>query len=61
MASKLKAGGGGYLDKIYKILVDIFDLKAGFPLGNFFIGSNFFRSKTKSKIGFYYFYFKKSC
>ena len=43
MASKLKAGGGGYLDKIYKVLVDIFDLKAGFPLGNFFIGSNFFR------------------
>ena len=29
------AGCGGYLDKIYKILVDILDLKAGFPLFSF--------------------------
>ena len=37
------------MDKIYKILVDIFDLKAGFPLSNFFIPSDFFRSKTIKK------------
>ena len=49
---KLNAGCGGYLDKIYKILVDILDLKAGFPLANFFIRSDFFRSKTiKVRIG----------
>ena len=60
IASKLNAGCGGYLDKIYKILVDIIDLKAGFPLANFFIQSDFFRSKTiKSRIGSF-FYFKKS-
>ena len=35
---KVKCGGcGGYLDKIYKILVDILDLNAGFPIVNFFI------------------------
>ena len=34
--SKLNAGCGGYLDKIYKILDEILDLKAGFPLANFF-------------------------
>ena len=59
-ASKLNLGCCGYLDKIYKILVDILDLKAGFLLANFIIGSNFFRLKTiKSRIGFYLFYFKK--
>ena len=42
----------GYLDKIYKILVDILDLNAGFPLANFFIQSDIFRSKIiKSRIG----------
>ena len=35
------------MDKIYKILVDILDLKSGFPLANFFIRSDFFSSKTK--------------
>ena len=40
--SKLNVGCGEYLDKIYKILVDILDLKAGFPLANFFIQSDFF-------------------
>ena len=35
--------------------------KAGFPLANFFIQSDFFRSKTvKSSIGSYFFYFEKS-
>ena len=49
------------MDKIYKILVDILDLKAGFPLANFFIRSHFFRSKTiKSRIGSYFFHFDKS-
>ena len=43
-ASKLNAGCVGYLDKSYKIFVDIIDLKAGFPLANFFIRSDFFRS-----------------
>ena len=33
-------------DKIYKIVVDIIDLKAGFVLANFFIRSDFFCSKT---------------
>ena len=57
---KLNAGCGGYLDKIYKILVDILDLKACFSLANFFIQSDFFRSKTtKSRIGSYFFYFDK--
>ena len=56
IASKLNAGCGGYLDKIYKILVDILDLKAGFLLTNFFIRSDFFRSKTiKSRIGSHFF------
>ena len=60
IASKLNAGCSGYLDKICKIIVDILDLKAGFPLANFFIQSNFFRSKTiKSRIEFYFFYFEK--
>ena len=46
---------------IYKILVDILDLKAGFPLADFFIRSDFFRSKTiKTRIGSYLFYFEKS-
>ena len=35
IASKLNAGCGGYLDKIYKI-VEILDLKACFSLANFF-------------------------
>ena len=34
IASKLNAECGGYLDKIYKILFDILDLKAGFLLVN---------------------------
>ena len=60
IASKLNAGCGGYSDKIYKILVDILDLKAGFPLANFFIQSNFFLSKTiKSGIGSYFFLCRK--
>ena len=47
--------------KFTKILVDILDLKAGFPLANFFIRSHFFRSKTiKSRIGSYFFHFDKS-
>ena len=55
-------GCDGYLDKIYEILVDILDLKAGFPLANFFIGSDFFCLKTvKSRIGSSFFYFEKSC
>ena len=61
IASKLNAGCGGYLYKIYKIFVDILDLKAGFPLAIFFIRSDFFGSKTmKTKIGSYFFYFGKS-
>ena len=48
------------MDKIYEILVDIRDLKAGFPLTTFFIRSDFFRLKTiKSRIGSYFFYFEK--
>ena len=46
IASNLNAGCGGYLDKIYNIPVDMLDLKADFPLANFFIRSNFFRTKT---------------
>ena len=58
IASKLNAGCGGYLDKIYEILVAVIDLDTGFPLVNFFIRSNFFRSKTiKSRIESYFFYF----
>ena len=61
MTSKLNAGCGEYLDKIYKILVDILDLKAGFPLANFFIQSDFFRlNAIKSRIGSYFVYFIKS-
>ena len=61
IASKLNAGCGGYLDKIYKILVEILDLKACFPFANFFIRSDFFLSKTiESRIGSYFMYFKKS-
>ena len=61
IASKLNTGCDGYLDKIYKILVDILALKAGFPLANFFIRSDFFRTKTiKTRIGSYFFYFDKS-
>ena len=42
------------MDKIYKILVDILDLKAGFPLAILFIRSDFFRSKTmKNRIDFF--------
>ena len=44
IASELNAGCGGYLDNIYNIHVDILDLKAGFPLANFVIPSNFFCS-----------------
>ena len=61
MTSKLNAGCGEYLDKIYKILVDILDLKAGFPLANFFIQSDFFRlNAIKSRIGSYFVYFINS-
>ena len=61
IASKLNEGCRAYLDKIDKVLVDIHDLKAGFPLANFFISSDFFRSKIiKSRIGFYFFYFEES-
>ena len=61
ITSKLNAGCGGYSDKIYTILVDKLDLKAGFPMANFFIRSHFFRSKTiKSTIGSYFFYFEES-
>ena len=42
----------GYLDKIYKILIGIRDLNAGFSLANFFIRSDIFRLKIiKSRIG----------
>ena len=48
------------MDKIYKIIFDRLDLKAGFPLVSFFIESDFFRAKTmKSRIRFYFFYFQK--
>ena len=40
IASNLYTGCSGYLDEIYKILVDTLDLKAGFPLANFFIQSD---------------------
>ena len=61
MASKLNMGCSGYLDKIFKIHVDILYLKASFPLANFFIQSDFFGSKTiKSRNGSYFFYFEKS-
>ena len=56
IASKLNAGCGGYLDKIHKICVDILDL---FRLRVFSFGATF-RSKTKSRIGSYFFYFEKS-
>ena len=59
IASKLNAWCGGYLDKIFEILVDILDLKTGFPLAIFFIGSDFFRSKTISRIGSYFFLLRK--
>ena len=58
IASKLNTGCGGYLDKIYKILVHILDLKADTKR---LIRNDFFRSKTmKSRIGSYFFYFDKS-
>ena len=38
------------MDKIYKILVDRLDLKAGFPLVNFFIQSDF-SVRKQLKIG----------
>ena len=49
------------MDKIYRILVEILNLRGGFPLANFFINSDFFGSKKiKSRIGSYFFYFEKS-
>ena len=52
-------GCSGYLDKIYKIL-DILDVKTGFPPAIFFIRSNLFCSKTiKSTIGSYTFLLQK--
>ena len=48
------------MDKIYKILVEKYDLKAGFPLANFFMRSDFFRSKTKRRIVSYFLLQKKS-
>ena len=60
MGSKLNAGCGGSLDKICKILVEILELKAAFPLANFFIRSDFFRSKTmKIRIESFFFTSKK--
>ena len=49
IASKLNAECGGYLDKIYKILVDIIDLKAGFPFANFFHTKCLFSFKNNKK------------
>ena len=49
MASKLNVGWGGYLDKIYKILVDIVDLKAGFLLANFFHTKQLFLFENNKK------------
>ena len=46
-AAKLNAECGGYLDKIYKILADILDLKAGFPLAIFSYEATFFIQKQK--------------
>ena len=51
IASKLNAGCGGYLDKIYKILVDILDLKAVFYLRIFSYEATFFVRK-QWKVGF---------
>ena len=40
------------MGKIYKDLADVLVLEAGFPLANFFMESDFFRSKIiKSRIG----------
>ena len=48
------------MDKIYKILVDILDLKAGFPLATCFILSDFFHSKIlKVGLGPTFFTLKK--
>ena len=48
------------MDKIYKILVDILQLKTGFPPANLFIRSDCFRSKTiKSRIESYFFLLRK--
>ena len=49
MASKLNAGCSGYLDKIYKILVDILDLKAGFLLVKFFHTKQLFSFENNKK------------
>ena len=51
IASKLNAGCGGYLDKVYKILVDILDLKAVFYLRIFSYEATFFVRK-QWKVGF---------
>ena len=42
-------GRGGYLDKIYKILGDILDLKAGFPFANFFHTKRLFAFQNNKK------------
>ena len=56
----LNGGCGGYLDKIYKILVGILDLKTGFPLAIFSYEATFFVPKTiKSRIRSYFFTSKK--
>ena len=61
IASKLNEGCHAYLDKTDKVLLDIHDLKAGFPLADFFIWSDFFGLKIiKSRIGSYFFYFEES-
>ena len=46
------------MDKIYKILVDILDVKAGFPLANFFRQSDLFENKDWILL---FFTSKKSC
>ena len=39
------------MDKIYKILVDILDIKAGFSQVNFFIQSGYKNYKKLKKVG----------
>ena len=51
--------GVDILDKIYKILVDMVDLKISFPLANFSYAETFL-FENKSRIGSYFFYFGNS-
>ena len=48
IASKLNAGCGGYLDKIYKIFDGIFDLIASFPFKFFFHKKQLFWFENKN-------------